>query len=832
MSHDEEWWWWASRQGDLKTVDGKELRAHLRSGVLAADVLVWQEGWAGWLQAAEVADLADALPKHKVRTPVEPQLDESVVTPPAVPIERYKSAAPPPKPQVRKRTLLGLPTAGSASRPGAPPRPATTPLRPGGSRPPPRPTTGRTPGAPPRPLSAARSTGSRPPPPRRPSGRPPPPPPGRRGPAPPDAELVEVDAELEDVSSPAATAPDVTEPMTTEPDAAKSAATQPDASPAAATPPPAASAAKPAAAGGKPEEEAGASSVRPSLIIPVGGGSDATAASKQPEPIVPVASDPDHEAPTRLAAPVTGSAEPIVPVASDPDHELPTLMIPPVDGKGPIVPVPSDPDNEAPTQVVDNSDLESEFPTQVKFDVPADDAPLPSWELDPDSAPHAAAAPAAPLPAFPVEGAAPGVPAASPDPLAANGNADAPLDVAFLRPTQGARRRVLLVVGIVGSALLVLVIAGVASLFHGSSSNTTAKSATVAKGGPAASSTGKAAAAAGTATAAKAHGHAACTLGKSATRLADKTAVRVPPYLATAPGGDVALGFATTPTAAIGLKINPASLDVTQEFSRDGEHNVLGVVPLARSKTLDFAVDRDGSPLQSAHTVDASPPFIIGVTKDGVSRAIGYGEPETIWPGAGDQHITEPRVVSVKGVGHAVTFRRGGRNGEVRVGWLTPGGDKKTDLVAIKADGPRVGTPSVAANDQEILVAFAARPSDDAPWTVRLAHAPLGKAPSSSEEFELPGGGPGGDAISPAAVGLPGGRWLIQWTEGKAGSHAVRAQTLDAKLQPIGKPITLSPDGRDSGQGALWLVGQHALSVFLVRSDSGYQLWGASLDCP
>lgn len=648
---------------------------------------------------------------------------------------------------------------------------------------------------------------------------------------------VEIDAELEEVSSPTAagTAPSKpaapaapAEPAANaaQPDATAPSATQPDATRPDAAPAPAAASQSSATADAEPasDDDEAASSVRPSRIVDVGS---APSAAAKPEPIVPVASDPANEAPTQVTAPLAGSDEPIVPVASDPDNELPTRLMPPVeDGKEPIVPVASDPENELPTQVVDNSDLESELPTHIKLDMP-DDAPLPSWsdELDRDSGPDAAAHPPAPLPAF----GAPG-PEAS-----AGGSDDARFDGAIAIPgvATGARRRVALVVGIVGAGLVVLLIAGVVSLFQ-SGDSAAAKSAAstkTAKGGPAASGAASSAAAAGTASA-TARRHTACTLETSATRLADKTAVRVPPYVATAPGGEIALGFATTPTAAIGVKVDPASLDLTQEFSRDGEHNVLGVVPLVRGKKLDFAVDRDGSPLERAHTVDASPPFIIGVTKAGVARAIGYGEPETIWPGAGDQRITEPRVVSVKDVGHAVTFRRGGRDGEVRVGWLTPDGEKKTDLVEIKADGPRVGTPNIAVNEHEVLVAFAARPSDDSPWTVRLAHAALGKAPSSSQEFKLPDGGPGGDAISPAAVGLPGGRWMIQWTEGKAGSRVVRAQTLDAELEPSGDPVTLSPEGKDSGQGAVWRVGAHVLSVFLVRSDSGFQLWGAGLACP
>lgn len=824
MSHDEEWWWWASRKGDLKTLDGKELRAHLRSSVLAPDVLVWKEGWAGWLQAAEVALLADALPRHKLRTPVEPRLDASVVSPPAPPLERYKSA-PAAQPQAPKRTLLGLPkpTLGEPPRPGGPPRPAGSPLRGVSSRPPPEPG-GRAPGAPPRPLSSSSSSTSgpgRPPPPRRPSTRPPPPPRGGRPPPPPrvaapveEELLVEIDAELEEVSSPDAAAGKANSP---EPGAAEPIAiTEVDAT-------------KPDAAPAPAPEDAAASSVRPSLIINVGSGTagDKPPAEKKLEPIVPVASDPDNEAPTQVTAPLEESLDPIVPVPSDPDQELPTLMIPPMEGKEPIVPVPSDPENELPTQVIDNSDLDSELPTHIKLDAP-DEPPLPSWsdELDRGSAPNVAAPPPAPIPAFADPRA--GAQHASADPFADGSDGAAQsLDPAFLGPAPGARRRVALVVGIVGSALVVLLIAGAVSFFRGSGSSSSAASATPAKAAAATSGSAQE----GAAGAAKAPSHAACTVAKHGSRLADKTAVRVPPYLATAPGGQVALGFATTPTAAIGLKVDPTSLDPTQEFSRDGKHNVLGVVPLVRDKKLDFAVDREGSPLQNAHTVDASPPFIIGVTKAGVARAIGYGEPETIWPGAGDQRITEPRVVSVHGVGHAVTFRRGGRDGEVRGGWLTPDGEKKTDLVEIKADGLRVGTPTLAVNNREVLVSFAARPSDDAAWTVRLAHAPLGKAPRSSQQFELPGGGPGGDAISPAAVGLPGGRWLLQWTEGKPGSRTVRAQTLDASLAPSGDPITLSPDGKDSGQGALWRVGDHVLSVFLVRSDSGYELWGSGLSC-
>ena len=307
--------------------------------------------------------------------------------------------------------------------------------------------------------------------------------------------------------------------------------------------------------------------------------------------------------------------------------------------------------------------------------------------------------------------------------------------------------------------------------------------------------------------------------------------VSVPIYVADAGATSLAVGFADSATNATGITLDPSSLQYQQAFTRAGSNPVVGVVPVQKDGELSFAVDRQGDALKVPHTVDAEKRFVIGMGPQGYSRLLPGGSPETLWPGAVDEKMTEARVVSVKDVGHAVAFRRGGRDGEIHIGWLAPDGSKKTDLGTVEAEGPRVGTPTVAANDDSVLVTFAARPADDAPWGVRIATARLGELPKASQKMDLPAGGPGGEAISPVAVGLPGKRWLVQWTEGPSGKRTVRAQTLSEKLEPLGEPMTLSPSGKEAGQGAIGFRGEHASAFYLVKGDGGYELWATSLTC-
>jgi len=323
-----------------------------------------------------------------------------------------------------------------------------------------------------------------------------------------------------------------------------------------------------------------------------------------------------------------------------------------------------------------------------------------------------------------------------------------------------------------------------------------------------------------------------CALGPSPKRIVGAIVQGVPPYLSRIPGSArIALGFATATTRAAGLTLDSQSLDVARTFDQVGRTPIVGVVPVIGSGKLSYAVDREDAPLKFARTVDARPPFSVGMTDEGFSRAAGKGKPELVWPGDGAEKITEVRVASVESIGHALTFRRGGQSGKVLAGWLMPDGQKKTDLTALETGQPFVGTPMVAANDAAIVVAYATRATADAKWQVELASAPHGELPAKPRRLAIPAGGPGGEAISPAAVGLPKGRWFVQWTEGTSGQRQVRGQILDRDLSPLGEAIGLSPADKNSGQGTLFMQGDQVISLFLVSTGQTHELWATSLSC-
>jgi hypothetical protein len=272
-------------------------------------------------------------------------------------------------------------------------------------------------------------------------------------------------------------------------------------------------------------------------------------------------------------------------------------------------------------------------------------------------------------------------------------------------------------------------------------------------------------------------------------------------------------------------------LKIASLFNRTSRDPLVGVVPLTGSGDVTYALDVEREGVRFPRTVDAKPPFTIGLSGADLVRVVGDNPPDVIWPAVTDERITDVRVATRPGVGHAITFRSGGQAGSVVFGWLTPDGKKKSELTHVSADGGLSGTPSVAQGENAALVAYAWRPNTDVYWAVQLALSDPGAAPREKRQFSIPPGGPGAEAISPAVSALPGKRWLVQWTEGSSGARQVRAQVLAADLTPIGTALSLSRSDQNAGQGALASHGNLVLALFLVSRGRGHELWGASLEC-
>ncbi|HWZ87669.1 MAG TPA: hypothetical protein VNW92_02430, partial [Polyangiaceae bacterium] len=320
-----------------------------------------------------------------------------------------------------------------------------------------------------------------------------------------------------------------------------------------------------------------------------------------------------------------------------------------------------------------------------------------------------------------------------------------------------------------------------------------------------------------------------CRLAMPAALIASSIERSVPPY-ATKLGkaSTLALGFAASKTKGVGLRLNPDTLDAAPAFEEEGKDAVRGVVPLTRSGSLAFFVDRDDSALRSAHTVDEIPPFTLGVSDAGFSRVVA-GSTSLVWPLEANLKITEPRAAGVGPFGYGVTFRRGGQSGAVLLGFVASDGSKKSELVEIPGAPKFLGTPVIAGSVAGALVAFAGRDTPDTAWKVFVSLTPPGAAPSAARELVT---GSGGGAISPTLSGLGPDRWLVQWTEGISGQYQVRVQSFAADLSPIGAAVLVSPKGANAGQGSLGAFSGGAATLFIQTTAGHDELWGATLSCP
>jgi hypothetical protein len=320
-----------------------------------------------------------------------------------------------------------------------------------------------------------------------------------------------------------------------------------------------------------------------------------------------------------------------------------------------------------------------------------------------------------------------------------------------------------------------------------------------------------------------------CKLALPAALISGAVERSVPPYISKiANEGALALGIAASKTKGIGLRVDPNTLDVLPSFEEDGKDAVRGVVPLTRSGSLNFFVDRDDSALRSAHTVDEVPPFTLGVNDAGFSR-VNAGNTSLVWPIEAEAKITEPRSAPVADFGYGVTFRRGGQSGAVLLGFVASDGSKKSDLSAIPEAPKFLGTPVIAGSGAGVLVAFAGRDTPDGAWRLFVSLSKPGAAPSPARAL-ISAAGAG--AISPTLAALGSDRWLVQWTEGVSGQYHVHVQSFAADLSPIGQSVLVSPKGANAGQGALATFAGGAATLFILTTAGHDELWGATLSCP
>ncbi|MFO0565555.1 MAG: GYF domain-containing protein [Polyangiaceae bacterium] len=330
-----------------------------------------------------------------------------------------------------------------------------------------------------------------------------------------------------------------------------------------------------------------------------------------------------------------------------------------------------------------------------------------------------------------------------------------------------------------------------------------------------------------------AHGSAPAALPKACkaghAKLLEKSVVPKVPLEAEAVGeGRIAVAFAHEKNQAKALVLAADTLEKQSEKSQESHTAVVGAQAVANADDIELVVDTEHPGLHAARSVVGDKPLRIGATTRGIARTEGDSEPEVVWP-LTETDVTAPRIESHAATGHFVALRAGGQAGKLLAGWLSPDGNKKTDLSSPEISAHALGTPTVAVGASGALLLVAAKSEKDSPWQIFAGHAALGAVPDKLSHVALGSGD--SPRISPAATALAGGGWLLQYTEGPDDAHSVFVQVLAADLAPKGEPTRVSPQGADAGQGRVFSHGAHAASFFLVSTGDAHELWAAPLDC-
>jgi hypothetical protein len=311
----------------------------------------------------------------------------------------------------------------------------------------------------------------------------------------------------------------------------------------------------------------------------------------------------------------------------------------------------------------------------------------------------------------------------------------------------------------------------------------------------------------------------ACRLHGAPVTIADRVQLGTPIDVAARGGDQLGVGAVTTTKSGVGLDLALGPLSVAGRTPVADPVHVGGVVPLGDRFRSD----------QFARTVDADPPFGLGMTPLGFCRIDERGVPTVLWRGEASQMISRPSVARAPAGGWVVAFRRGAETGTIRMGWLSAAGNVASELQTFSERSGLAEAPSLATNRESVVIAFAAKQPEDAPWSLELGQAPLGKLVDSTEQVSSPGGA---DRRAPSLAPLARDRFVLAWAEGdRRTGRSVQVAVLDERLH-LGKPLVVAPSDGAIGTTALWSDGARTVVLFSERiGRQTERLRAAALDC-
>jgi hypothetical protein len=330
----------------------------------------------------------------------------------------------------------------------------------------------------------------------------------------------------------------------------------------------------------------------------------------------------------------------------------------------------------------------------------------------------------------------------------------------------------------------------------------------------------------------------ACTV--TATPQMVAPAAIVPAGVEVRPFGDaIALGFAPGEHEARALRVDPVTLAAGGGVGSRSTDLIRRVRPVVTKESLGLAIDaeRKHDRIQGRRTLPIDPPLQVGAYGgDLVWARSGGGPVGKLWPLSGSDDVDALRAGSEGAPGDtttAIAFRQGGQIWfGVATGYRSL--SARGDLSRIAGLGPTVGSPAVAVSEGAVVVAWSDRTSSDVPWHIRMVHMKPGEGASEPVNFTPPAGGPGGHAMSPSLAAVPGGRFLLVWTEGPTSQQRVRAVTLTASGETVGGALEISNGSVNSGQGQAAVTataGAKGIVAFLQASGDGFEVAATGIRC-
>jgi hypothetical protein len=326
---------------------------------------------------------------------------------------------------------------------------------------------------------------------------------------------------------------------------------------------------------------------------------------------------------------------------------------------------------------------------------------------------------------------------------------------------------------------------------------------------------------------------AGCSFRHVPVALDDWAVVDVRPVIHSLPGGkSVAVGYAQSHRSAAGIRLELESLRLSRVFLQEEEHQVFSVTPLAGKGATDYHVERQGSLVAFGRALDMAEPVRLGMADDGF--ALGpFDQPAVkLWELPPGSTMSVPEVSS-NPHGFTVALRAARGTGHLRIGLLNAAGQALSPLSQLGDPQWDFGRPSLASGPEQTALVASRRGRGQDPDALFVARSHNGQLPRELEPFSLPGPTPA-ELIAPVLAALPGGGFVLMWSQGESERRQVRLQRLSPALAPIGAPFDVTsaePEAGGATAAALHVEGDRLLAFYFVRREAGHALWVASISC-